>query len=181
MIRKQSLESQNILWYVLPPLLLTPLVFIPPDFATSILWLIGGFAAFISLIKILISLARKYFNRKSLNKSFIRQILTICIFLISIFSLNVSILNARSQAYSEATEILNRYNTQYPNTLQGWEKSVVGKAGSKKYVGWPAKFYLRYQSIEDGTDFTLSLHINIDSTYVYHPKSGEILEVHHCC
>jgi hypothetical protein len=179
MSKAESLETSNILWYVLPPALLTPLIIIPPDYATSILWLIGGGAAFISAIKVLVSLIQKYFNRKPLQIRFIRQILTVCIFIISIISLNVSISNARSQAHSEAKKLLSQYSSKFPNTLEGWDKSIVGKVGSKKYVGWPAKFYLRYQSIEDGSGFILRLHINIDSTYIYHSSSGEILEVHH--
>ena len=181
MERPKSLEHSNILWYIFPPMLLIPLIIIPPDFTTSVLWLIGGFLALVSAIKILISLAQKYLYRKSLGKRFIRQILTIGIFLIAILSLNVSISNARSEAQSEAKEIFAQYNGSYPSTLKSWETSVVGKVGSKKYVGWPAKFYLRYQSIDNGSDFTLSLHINIDSTYIYYPKNGAVSEVHHCC
>jgi hypothetical protein len=161
---------------VLPPLLLLFLIFIPYDVGALLFWLPGGVLAFISIVKLLVLLF-KGFKSKNLEYKFcVRPALTILIFSICVYSIDVSRDDARKEAMAETARIAEKYDGNYPEHIVGWDKEKYESENSYNYVGWPAARPLSYIPSEDKASFEMRLYVDFDNVYTYSYENGSVVE-----
>ncbi len=105
---------------IVPPLLLLPLLIMPVDVHTLMLWLIGGIAALISIVTLSLALLAPTLRHKAL-----RPFLTLVFFLMAAATAaTVEALSERSsrRLVAELQETCNA-NGRCPDTLPGWENA----------------------------------------------------------
>ena len=164
---------------IIPPCLLLLLALFPPDFGNSVFWLIGGICALVSLFSLLGIFVKLLISKEISAPKCIRPSLTILMFSLAVFSINLSQQSAKDFAQSEANRIVKEYSDIYPIVSTGWNVPEHGLKDPYIKVGWPGKHYLRYVLSKDQRSFHILLHINIDSSYSYQLKDGEVEEMYH--
>jgi hypothetical protein len=167
-------DTYTWLKLIVPPLLLLPLVALPPDLPTGILWFGGGIALIVSVLKVVYLVARRlwalaFAKKWNLNlKMLLRPALTIFIMIIAITSLRISNDRARAQAL----EIAQRVQAdciekgRCPN-------EIPGQVGS---VGALIRYPISYRVNQDGSEFSMTIRLNIDSSHVISGGVDKALE-----
>lgn len=156
---------------ILPPLMLLPLVFIPVDILTILLWAIGWLCLFVSVY----SLVSKLIRKKTSIRNLVRPILTVCIFSLAYVSLKVSFEIAKSESLAKANEILSICNKEKcPQAVEGWQPTEHVIGNSYTFVGGLSKYPLFYEPSEHLDSFKLTLRVNFEEEYTYAPEKGGI-------
>jgi hypothetical protein len=160
------MDSKTYGWFkiIVPPLLLLPLVAIPPDLPTGIVWFVGSIALIISVFKVLFLLIREL-RVLALTKKWnlalrmmLRSVLTIFVMIIAIISLNVSNYRARKQALEIAQQVQATCveRKRCPNKIPTMPTSVGA------FIRYP----ISYAVNQDCSEFSIAVRLNIDSRYV---------------
>ncbi len=156
--------QNNLFKIIIPPFLLLPLVAIPPDLPTGILWLAGIIALIISVIKVAFFFLRgvwHFVHSKKWNfslKANFRPLLTIFIMVIAIISLNISIHKARKEALglAELIQAACAENRICPKEIPN----------SSRAAGALIRYPVYYQVNQDLSEFSVIVRFSIDSRYV---------------
>ena len=114
---------------IIPPLLLLPLLILPVDVHTLMLWLIGGIAALISMVTLSLALISPTRRHNAL-----RPFLTLLFFLLAVATAaTVEALSERSSSrlIAELQETCN-VNGRCPDTMAGW-RNVSGTSSRRDF------------------------------------------------
>jgi hypothetical protein len=157
-------DTYSCLKRVVPPLLLLPLVALPPDLPTGILWFAGVIALVVSVLKIAFLVVRELwalaFTRKwnLEGKVILRPGLTIFIMIIALISLTIS----NNRAHKQALDIAQ--HVQADCVEQGRCPNEVPNQVSS--VGALIRYPLLYRVNQERSEFSLMVRLSIDKSYV---------------
>ena len=158
--------KEIIVWFkiILPPLFLIPLLFVPFDMLTAILW----FVAFVVFVKSIASLAKSIYRRvrgkKQFQKELIRPALAIIIIILDV----MLIVASQNSADTFARHVANiaqgqcKKNDKCPDRVDGME-FVENGLSKISYGDYGAKYPVTYKVSEDKKSFGVTVRHSIDS------------------
>jgi hypothetical protein len=173
-------QIQLFLNQLLPPLLLAPLISTPVDFPVFLFWLIGAICLLISIVSAVIRLLGIGFGAASKRRErllhLIRPMLTIVIVSTAHICVQHSMYLAEHQAavVGDSVQREARRTGSYPETLANWQlRGWDDEKHSTKELGWTAEYRATYRRYPAGDGFTITLHVDMDTSMVV---SGSVKE-----
>lgn len=166
------IKNDLLRWFFIlsPPLSLITLIWIPSDIFTVIFWgpamITAIYSGFSFFIKAFLKAMNSY--KQPLRIVLIRPILTILIFTVASYIVELSIKSADTYAVETAKRIKQscKNNLKCPDIIQGWNKSDAEWLNCTTLYGkYGTQYPIRYRISEDGTEFTISVRHNIDEGF----------------
>ena len=163
----------TLLGQLLPPLLLAPLIVIPFDFITILLWLVAAICLLVSIVSAVIRLLTIGFGAASQRRErllrLIRPMLTIVVACTVHVCVQHSIYLAEHEVAVLASSIQSegRRAGTYPEALPGWSAGTeFGNTCSRRSFGWTTDYTATYVATEARDGFTLSLRLDKDTSLI---------------
>lgn len=173
-----KVKNSAFRWFaiIFPPLCLIPIVFVPFDMFTIMIWLLGFVVALISAISVLVRVMRlrkigrdKKDERHEQKIRLIRPILTVAIFCLAILCLRIAQASADNYAIAMGKQMHAVCNTQKkcPERVDGWERGDARDWYSSVilYGKFGPRFRITYSVTDDKESFEMVVKHNIDEGF----------------